>query len=421
MASAQAWTHHAWGTWLSLQVLPDVRAEAAVRAEPLEKFLIEQGPVLETILQQEEQWARAKVRNYPARPEILAYRFDPQASPAELRRRFLMALRVNPHVPLPLAVQQMPWANPSNPTKRVALSAQEVSLKPSEAGPARQYLALQEGEAVSVLDVLATASDEPDDGLDTGLWLDSGTEHGKLYGFGRQPWGYGAHQDFGEAPFHMGFFHESAATYASSTGLRRALPEYRMHLWQTLARHALVNGHPYWGWRFAGWAMHYAQDMTQPYHVRWLPSSGTVGVLWMNLLDFAGLSAARAQALQRASVRHAWFEQYQQQSLLTPLQKGEWEHPNLKPFSLVLQDAGRMALPERGLREQVAWQAYGRAEALDEAVQAAMPARALGEGDGKAVTDPVPRTPALDALDIMLRDISQHFGNVTRAVWRRLQ
>ena len=45
MASAQAWTPHAWGTWLSLQALPDVRAEAPVRVEPLEKFLLEQGQI----------------------------------------------------------------------------------------------------------------------------------------------------------------------------------------------------------------------------------------------------------------------------------------------------------------------------------------------------------------------------------------
>jgi hypothetical protein len=330
-------------------------------------------------------------------------------------------VRVNPHVPLPLAVQQMPWLSPPAGSKRPPLSWQDVTLKQAESAHTRSYLGVQEGELVSVLEVLASASDEPDDGLDTGLWLDSGTEHGKQYGFGRQPWGFGAHQDYGEAPFHMGFFHESASTYASSNGLRRALPEYRMHLWQTLARHALVNGHPYWGWRFAGWAMHYAQDMTQPYHVRWLPSSGTVGVLWMNLLDFAGVPSTRAQALQRSAARHLWLEHYHQQSLLGPLQKGEWEHPQLKPFSLVLQDAGRMALPERGLREQVAWQAYARAEALDELVQANMPVRWLSEADAKTNAEPLPRTASLDALDQMLRDISQHFGNVTRAVWRRLQ
>ena len=76
---AHAWSHHAWGTWLSLSVMPDARsADAAVRAEPLERFLIEQGAALEAVLQQEEQWARSKVRNYPARPEVLAYRFEGQ-------------------------------------------------------------------------------------------------------------------------------------------------------------------------------------------------------------------------------------------------------------------------------------------------------------------------------------------------------
>ena len=56
--------------------------------------------------------------------------------------------------------------------------------------------------------------------------------------------------------------------------------------------------------------------------------------------------------------------------MLGPLQRGEWEHPNLKPFTLVLRDAGRMALPESGLRDIVALQAYRRADELDGVVAA---------------------------------------------------
>ena len=173
--------------------------------------------------------------------------------------------------------------------------------------------------------------------------------------------------------------HESASTYATANGLRRTYPDYRMHLWQTLARYALVNGHPYWGWRFAGWAMHYAQDLTQPYHASLMPDRGALNLLWMNMLDFAGLSAARQQAFDQIANRHLLLEFYHQQSLLGPMQRSEWDHPNLKPFALVSRDAGRMALPEDGLRSIVAWQAYRTAPQSDEWVTSAFATRWLND------------------------------------------
>lgn len=429
--SVRAWTTHSWGTWLALHSMPDARNET-VRVEPLEKFLLEQGSGLEAVLQQEEQWARSKVRNYPARPEVLAYRFDPLADPAELRRRFLMAVRVNPAAPLPMQMQVLPMASSqSTYGARPAMGWSEVSLHKPMAAEARKHVALREGEVVTVLDVLASASDEPDEGMDSGLWSDSGTEHGKVYGFGPQPFRtrYGVRGD--EAPFHMGFFHEAPSTYATANGLRRTYPEYRMHLWQSLARHALVNGHPYWGWRFAGWAMHYAQDLTQPYHASFMPNRGALGVMWMNMLDFSGVSHPRQQATQLIAQRRQLLELYQQQSMLAPLQRGEWDHPNLKPFTLVIKDAGRMALPENGLRSIVTLQAYQSADALDAGVTATFPSRWVQEPNANltqelsagAVYQHIQnqRPQALENLDQMLRGLSEQFGNVTRAVWRRLQ
>lgn len=427
--SAHAWTPHAWGTWLSLHAMSEARAEAPVRAEPLEQFLQEQGAALEGLLQHEEQWARGKVRNYPPRPEVLTYRYDKQADPAELRRRFLMALRIHPHTPLSLHVQVLPWpASQALYGSRPALADSEVVLRPEAAGVPRKYVALREGELVSVIDVLASAADEPDGGMDSGLWLDSGTEHGRVYGFGRQPRGTAVSGQGDQAPFHMGLFHESPVTYASADGLRRTYAEYRMHLWQSLARHALVNGHPYWGWRFAGWAMHYAQDLTQPYRTRFMPDKGTLGLLWVNVLDRVGASQARVQSQQSVARRWQLVEAYQSQSLWAAMQKGDPEHPNLKPFAQVRLDAGRMALPESGLRDRVAWQSSQQAQALDEAVAASFPSRWLDPAvplsiDAESLYQQMQsqRTPSLDALDQMLRDMSLQFGNVTRAVWRRLQ
>jgi len=107
--------------------MPEVRAEPAVKVEPLAKFLKDQGPALEGLLQHEEQWARGHVRNYPARPEILAYRHDKDADAAELRQRFLTALRVNPNIPLALYLQLQPTPAAWAENQRPAMPWQEIT------------------------------------------------------------------------------------------------------------------------------------------------------------------------------------------------------------------------------------------------------------------------------------------------------
>src|SRR3990172_2835445 len=71
------------------------------------------------------------------------------------------------------------------------------------------------------------AADEPDYGMDIGLWDDNGTAYGKAYGFGKQPFGNPALEFASQAPFHMGFFHESAIVYKAAGVLRRTYPEDR--------------------------------------------------------------------------------------------------------------------------------------------------------------------------------------------------
>lgn len=414
--AAHAWTDHAWSTWLALQALPSARDEALVRVEPLEKFLLDQGPALEAALQYEEQWARGKIRNYPARPEVLAYRFDRTLDPAELKRRFLMAVRVNPGLPLALNVQVF------GPAPHA----------PSAPWASRRLQGLREGDWVSAVDVIATAAQEPDEGMDTGLWLDSGTEHGKLYGFGRRPFANWPLPLGEQAAFHMGFFHEPMLTYASNNDAQRMYPEYRMHLWQSLARFALVNGHAYWGWRFAGWAMHYAQDMTQPYHASLLPGTSLPKRLWMDALGWVGSSDALRERLHQRTMRQRAFERYQAYTLASGWRKAGADHPDLVPLTQIKRDAGRMALPEKGLRDVVALQASQSAAELDARMEEVM------AGAGRDAAEPAwlsddqalsawheqlhsPASPSVQALDELLREIAQRFGSVTRAIWRRLQ
>ena len=214
--------------------------------------------------------------------------------------------------------------------------------------------------------------------------------------------------------------------YASSGALRRTFPEYRMHLWQTLARHAMLSGHPYWGWRFAGWAMHYAQDLTQPYHANVLPGNSVTGMLWADMLAITGMPQSKDEQLQRVSDRHAALENFHQQSLLAALNKGDFNHPNLLAFANLSKDQGRLVLTEFSLREDVSKSAYAAADELDALVLKAFPMMTAELMNGSQSLNfygmltqhnPVVR----DALDKNLRDLSGNFGRVTRAIWRRLR
>ncbi|MBW7926305.1 MAG: phospholipase, partial [Burkholderiaceae bacterium] len=254
-APAFAWSNHALATAPALEAMPEFAGLAPVKVESLESFLAAQGASLEKVLDEQERWAREHVIAYPPRPEALRFVAADAADAAELRRRFVAAVRISPEMPLSLFLQRKPGAPVDD--GRAPLPAREATTLPRDTAiEAVKFAALREGEQVAPIDVVASASDEPDYGLDLGLWEDNGTAQGRAYGFGKQPFGNPA-LDFGtQAPFHMGFYHESRIVYAAAGFLKRTYPEYRVHLWKTLALHALRTGHDYWGWRFAGWAMH---------------------------------------------------------------------------------------------------------------------------------------------------------------------
>jgi len=124
-----AWSNHALCTWPALAALPRIADAAPVPVERLEDFLTAEGPALAQLLDTEERWARDHVPTYPARPDALAFRYD-TAAPAEARRRFLAALRINPAVPLSLYVQVRPGEAPG--PRRVLAEAEVTTLKRSE-------------------------------------------------------------------------------------------------------------------------------------------------------------------------------------------------------------------------------------------------------------------------------------------------
>jgi hypothetical protein len=92
------------------------------------------------------------------------------------------------------------------------------------------------------------------------------------YNYGPSPYG-GDTGMSSQAPFHMAFLYESPIFAALVPRLRKSFMEERVRVFLALAQLAFAKGIAYWGWRFSSWAMHYLQDLTQPYHARALPFS----------------------------------------------------------------------------------------------------------------------------------------------------
>lgn len=254
---AGAWSNHSVGSYLALRDLPALREAPEVAVESLEQFVSEQYPGLVALLDEQENFARKHFPDYPPRPDNL--RLAPQPG-ADLRRDLLMALRVNPQIHLAQVIQPMPGEDLAG---RPQLKATEVMVEQTLSPWNRQrFIQLQSGQTVAPLAVLATAADEPDYGHDINLFSDNPGAVGALYGFGVQSFGDARFQYSSQAPFHMGFFHESAVVYVAAPFLLRNWPDWRAYQYFGLARFAFANGHPYWGYRFLGWGMHYLQDLT---------------------------------------------------------------------------------------------------------------------------------------------------------------
>ncbi len=150
-----------------------------------------------------------------------------------------------------------------------ALTPSEVSPgathDPSRSGPpGGMYVPMRPGETMPAGEVLATFSDEPDWGMDQNLYPII------EYGYGPAPFSAETGKS-SQAPFHMAFLHESPIVTAMVPDLRRSFMEQRIHVFFALARAAFDHRVGYWGWRFTAWAMHYLQDLTQPYHARPFP------------------------------------------------------------------------------------------------------------------------------------------------------
>ncbi|VVP76295.1 hypothetical protein PS925_00040 [Pseudomonas fluorescens] len=360
--SAWGWSNHTVGSYLALQELPALRDAPQVEVEPLERFLTEQYPAVLALLEQQESFARAHFTQYPPRPDNLKL---PAVPSDNLRHDFLTALRINPEIHLAMVIQPLP---DKDLPEREHLQANQVMVEQTLSPWNRQrFIVIAEHEKVAALAVLASAADEPDYGHDINLFSDNPGEVGALYGFGPQPFGDARFQYSSQAPFHMGFFHESAVVYAAAGFLERSWPDWRAYQYMGLARLAFASGHPYWGYRFLGWGLHHIQDLTQPYHAKPLPGVDLANLLLLEGKAIAGFVEDKQASIERVATRHMEVEKYQSTWLRRLLRTGE-PHPMLAAYADVAQDKSYPPYSVDYLREVVSAESVNDSAAFDEAI-----------------------------------------------------
>lgn len=316
----RAWTNHSWISYLVFSENQNINKFGKIPVETLSSFLHSEAKGIENLLVLEEIWAKENIKHYPKSNKLSS--LVQAGSDLELLSNFISAIRINPSTILYPYVQSPPnncleGINDEIKTNKELLWHDVTLLKKSTHLSYSKYFDIGNNSYnkektifINPLAVLSTATDEPDYGMDIGLWENNNTSVSKEYGFGKQPFGNPLLEFSSQAPFHMGFFHERSIVYYTASFLERTYPEYRIHLFQSLATYAFKTNHTYWGLRFAGFGLHYLQDLTQPYHSRVLPSHNVFYMLWINLLDILGFPNKKKSAIQLLTNRHLAIEDF---------------------------------------------------------------------------------------------------------------
>jgi hypothetical protein len=351
-----AWSDHASLAWPLLRVMPEVQNAEPLRVETLNEFVVAERTAIAELLAQHEDWALQNLEHYAALPTELI--FDPAAADADLEIAFLNAIRINPTRSYQPYRQLMSF-EPKTAQETLIAVSELTFLQGTIASNDSRYVSLASGDFVSAAAVVSTASDEPDFGLDIGLYADNGTEHGKRYGFGNQPFGNPNLEYGSQAPFHMGFYHLDWLTSLAQPGLLQTYPLYRTELYRKLAVLAFSTGHDYWGWRFMGWGLHYVGDLAQPYHAVPLPDTGILESLWIVATGKTG------EALQLVSNRHGVIEAFQKAIVAQALVRQDWTQSTLQEVARLSPSA---AWAQNTLIDELTQDSAAGAAGLDRAL-----------------------------------------------------
>jgi len=390
-----AWSNHTLVSQHLVETIPEVKQAPPVPVESLAEFLIANEQDIEQLLADDEAWMAENLWHYNPRPASLAFQATGNAS--DVVARFTQAIRVNPNAKFALYLQGMPGTELNG----IAKAPKDISVFQNYGHLNDIPLqALTSGDLVSPVDVIVSANDEPDHGHDIGLFTDSGTEYGQLYGFGKQPFG-NPNLEYGtQAPFHMGFYHESSILYALGGFLKETYPQMRIHQYKRLAEFAFSKGHDYWGYRFMGWGLHYIGDFSNPYHVTPVPGNSTLSTIWVGLLGMLGFPDAQKDAVQLVSNRHTVLEDFQSVVMTRAYDEHNTEHETIQALTV--------QLPIRDYEETHVIDVFAKvsvekADNMDQVLEASFPY--------EYVSDPKVEYSELDALDELENTVMQHGGD----------
>lgn len=419
---AQAWGNHSPMCYRAFERMPQVADAAAVKAEPLVDFLRAEEAAIARTLDAQEAWAREHLKGHAPRPDALRFVADARRGDAERRATFLRAVRLSPQARLALYLQ----IDPREPdASRPPLDATQVSAVPHSKGATQRFVALQPGEAVAPLAVLASACDEPDYGHDLNLF-DDNPGHPD-YDFGKQPFGNPAVAIGSQAPFHMGFFHQGRVFNTLAPSFARTFTELRVQQYGGLAVLAWQTGHDYWGWRFAGMALHHVEDLTQPYHASAAPGATLGHMMWVNLKAQLGAPADRQGLVVLQGNRHFVLENFQTRWIVENAR-----HRRDGPLEQALRDLaldGRYpAWSPTYVRDVVAAEAFMAGPRTDAAVVVGAPAKFVTDPNFDFAANEAALGPELardmqGQREALLREVARllsHFGAHSRNALRGL-
>lgn len=407
--SALAWGHHVMMTDRALDPAGLAWLDAPVQVTSVEALLEDAGPALAQAIQAHQAWLSDRQSE----------RFRPQRLPAQgaTRADLWRALRLNPRATLPLVLRRPPGAGPTaGHGFQVAPEAASPYLHEVDGLQVRIEV-VAEGALVPARAVFTTFVDEPDWGFDHELW-------GHVdYGYGEQPYGKPTGES-SKAPFHMQFDHENFLTVAFSDA-EEGLVADRIDLFLRLSRAAFGEDQDYWGLRFAAWAAHYAQDLTQPYHSRAIPG---VGFGWyLGYVASPAKDRIISRMTQLEANRHFVYEDF----VATAMQAGYLgQDATARTLALALASQGEelpQALDAQGLVDAVTGPAARHARAIDRALVAAFPSQWMDDPavDVETAADYDIRALVAQAPDDtqarLLVETGQDFaqaGRATRAVLR---
>jgi hypothetical protein len=269
------------------------QVEEAVSVEELQSFLVAEAAGVAGVF--------SAYRDWQVEREQVRYAYIPFEPGQPSVSGFLRAARLNPEARFPLVWRRLP--------------GEPVQLgggRPIAPQQASRYLVPKEpllievdevtaGSAMPGRAVMATYSDEPDWGFDHELWGHS------EYAYGEQPYGKPVGES-SKAPFHMLFAHENILVKLAAPKVLEGMVEDRIELFLRLSRLAFAEDHDYWGYRFAAWAAHYAQDLCQPYHSRAVPAADWGW--YFEYLTSSEKEKMEAEATQLAANRHFIYEDF---------------------------------------------------------------------------------------------------------------